>query len=133
MKMTPSTLNRLLFPLCFGSSTSDDKIAPKNITDASKLVDLPKKRKTSELESSTWPVEFRLPDLNHLYLLKFYSCIIHLCLHNWTERKQRISRNISCHPVPKLLQFKHIVARDVTSNLIQDSNVTELSPRFTYH
>ena len=43
MKMTRSTLNRLLFPLCFSLSTSDDKIAPKNITDASKLVDLSKK------------------------------------------------------------------------------------------
>ena len=54
MKMTWSTLNRLLFPLCFSSSTSDDKIAPKNITDASKLVFAQEKRANLNLRHGLW-------------------------------------------------------------------------------
>ena len=61
MKMTQSTLNRLLFPLCFGSSTSDDKIAPKNITDASKLVDLPKKNERTWIFDTACGIPFAGP------------------------------------------------------------------------
>ena len=75
--MTRSTLNRLLFPLCFGSSTSDDKIAPKNITDASKLVDLPKKNERIWIFDTACGIPFAGPQsfvfIEVLFL--FYSFI----------------------------------------------------------